>query len=56
MRPDLGAFLQHDNRDLFAALLRQLAQADSRGQPGRAGADDHNVNFHAFAFHETPCP
>ena len=46
MRADLRALLEHDDGKLGVDLL----QPDRRGKPGRSGADDHHVEFHAFAF------
>ena len=46
VRADLRALFQHDDRKLRIDLL----QPDRGGEAGRAGADDHHVEFHAFAF------
>ncbi|KQV32646.1 hypothetical protein ASC97_03515 [Rhizobium sp. Root1203] len=45
MRPDFGALLEHDDGEVGVDLL----QPDRRRQTGRAAADDHHVEFHAFA-------
>ena len=45
VRADLRALLQHDHRQLRVELL----QPDRRGQPRRAGADDHHVVLHGLA-------
>jgi hypothetical protein len=42
VRPDLGALLDHDHRDLGIELL----QADRGSEPGRPGAHDHHVEIH----------
>src|SRR3979490_1880281 len=49
MRADLGAFLDDADAGLGARILRELLQADCRREPGRARADDHDVEFHTFA-------
>ena len=46
MRADLRALLEHDHGKLGAELL----QPDRRGKTRRPGADDHDVELHAFAF------
>jgi hypothetical protein len=48
MRTDLGALLDHDNRQIGVELL----QPDRRGEAGRSGADDHDVEFHGFAWRQ----
>ena len=45
MRADLGALL-HDHDAEFG---RELLQPDRGGEAGGAGADDHDVEFHALA-------
>ena len=45
MRADLGTLLHHDDVEIGIELL----QPDRRGQAGRPGADDHDVEFHGFA-------
>ena len=50
MSADFGALLQTRDRNLRASGLSELLQADSRRQPRRPGADDHDVVFHRFAF------
>ena len=45
MGADLGALLDHDH----AELGRQLLQPDRGGKPGRAGADDDDVELHGLA-------
>ena len=45
MRADLGALLDHHDGDVG----RELLQPDRGGEPGRAGADDHHVEFHRLA-------
>ncbi len=52
MGSDLGSLLQDADRNLPAALLGQLAQADGRGKSGRAGADDDHIVFHELAFQD----
>ena len=49
VRAGLGALLEHRHRQLRAAFGGQLLEADRRGQAGRAGADDHDVDLHRFA-------
>ena len=46
---DFRALLQQADRDLPALLLGQLLDADCRGQPRGASADDHDIVFHRFA-------
>jgi hypothetical protein len=36
------------DRMCAAGFDRALAQADGRGQAGRAGTDDHHVELHGF--------
>ncbi len=45
MRADLAALFQHHDGKLRIDLL----EADRRRQAGRPRADDHHVEFHAFA-------
>jgi hypothetical protein len=45
MGADLGSLLHHHDGDIRRALL----EADGRRQSGRAGTDDHHVEFHRFA-------
>ena len=45
MRADLGALFHNDDGNVGRALL----EADGRRQAGRAGADDHHIEFHRFA-------
>ena len=45
VRADLGALLQHDDREVGVELL----QPDRRGEAGGAGADDDDVVFHGLA-------
>ena len=45
MGADLGAFLHHDDGNVRVDLL----EADGGGEPGGAGADDHDVEFHRLA-------
>ena len=49
MRADLRALLQHDDGELIAALGGKLLQPDRRGEPGRSGADDDDVELHGLA-------
>ncbi len=51
MRADLGALLEDADRDLATPGLGPLLEADRRGEPRRAGADDDHVVFHKLAFH-----
>ncbi|MNT38604.1 hypothetical protein D3C72_1748070 [compost metagenome] len=48
MRAGLGTLFQHAYVDVAAFLLRELLQADGRGQAGGAAADDDHVVFHGF--------
>ena len=43
---DFRALFQHDDRELRLHLL----QSDCGGKTGRTRTDDHNVEFHRFAF------
>ena len=52
VRADLRAFFENADRDLVAAFRRELLQANRRGEAGRAAADDHDVVFHGFAWHD----
>ena len=45
MGADLGALLHHHDRDVRIDLL----EADGGAEPGRAGADNHHVEFHRLA-------
>jgi hypothetical protein len=56
MGADLGTFFENNNVDFFAAFLCQLTQPDCRCKPCGAAANDHDVEFHAFAFHTGPDP
>src|SRR5690606_19365213 len=47
MGADLPALFQHHNGEIGIKLL----QPDGRGKTGRAGADDHHVELHAFALY-----
>jgi hypothetical protein len=53
-RQDVGAYfralLQNDDADVFALFIGDLFQPDRGGKTGRAGADDHDIHIHAFAF------
>ena len=49
MRADLGALLQHDDGELLALLGGKLLQPDRRGEPGRSGADNDDVELHGLA-------
>ena len=51
MRADFAALFQHHHGKVRVDLL----QADRGRQPGGAGADDHHVEFHAFAFDVVHC-
>ncbi|MNZ98922.1 hypothetical protein D3C78_1182270 [compost metagenome] len=46
VRTDFRAFFQNDDRELGLHLL----QADRGGETRRTRANDHNVEFHRFAF------
>ena len=48
---DLGALLEHADRDLVAALGSELLQPDRRRQASRPATDDHHVVFHCLARH-----
>ena len=50
MRADLRALLQHHHGDFLALLGRELLEPDRRGEPGGAGADNDDVEFHGLAF------
>ena len=50
MRADLAALFEDADRNLAPGLGGELLQADRSGQAGRAGADDHDVIGHGFAF------
>ena len=50
---DFRALLDQADRDLVAALGRELLQSDRRRQPGRAAANDHHVIFHRLACHSS---
>ena len=52
MGADLGALLDHDDREFGAALAGELLQADGRRETGRAGADHHDVEVHGFPFRQ----
>ena len=45
MRADFRAFLDDDD----AHVGRKLLEPDRGGEAGRAGAHDHDVEFHRFA-------
>jgi hypothetical protein len=47
--PGLGAFFEHDDRNLGALFCGQLFEPDGRRQSSRATADDDDVVFHRFA-------
>ena len=51
MGADFGAFLDQADRNLLAGFVGQLLDADRRGQPGRATANDEDVELHRFALH-----
>ena len=60
-RQNMGADLRtlFQDADIQVPILfgAELFQANRRGQSRRAGANDHNIEFHGFAFHEhTSCP
>src|SRR5205814_10339377 len=44
-----GTFLQNADAQLAALRARKLLQPDRSRQSGRAAADDHDIEFHAFA-------
>ncbi len=46
MRTDRRALLEQADRELLAALFAQLAQPDSRSEPGRPSAHDDHVVVH----------
>ena len=50
VRADLAAFFQHDDFKLFACFVRQLFGPDRCGQTRRSPANDHEIEFHGFAF------
>ena len=45
---NLRALFEHDDGNLLPVLGRKLAEADGRREAGRAGADHHHVELHAF--------
>ncbi len=45
VRADLGTLLHHDDVEIGIDLL----QPNGRRQAGRAGTDDHDIEFHGFA-------
>jgi hypothetical protein len=45
VRADFGTLFDHDHAEIGIELL----EPDGRGKAGRAGADDHDVEFHGFA-------
>ncbi len=49
VRPRLGTFFQHADRDLAPGLLRQLLEMDGRSQSARARPDDDDVVIHGLA-------
>ncbi len=51
MRADLRALFEHDHGDLAAFLGGELLQLDRGCEAGGAGADDHHVELHGFAFY-----
>ena len=52
MRPDLGAFFQHADHELFALCIRQLFELYRRAQTGGPAAHNDDIIFHKFTFHE----
>ena len=48
MRADFGTLFENDDRKLRLYLL----QPDRRGKARRTSANDHNVEFHRFAFRQ----
>jgi len=54
VRPDLTAFLQDADRNVASGRIRQLLEADRRGQAGGAAADNHHVIGHGFALAHDP--
>ncbi len=50
MAADLGALFQDDDRNLLTLLGGELLQPDRGREPGRAAADDDDVELHGFAF------
>ena len=56
MSADFRAFFQDNDFQVLAAFFRQLPQPDRRGQARRPAAYDHDIEFHAFAFHNGPDP
>src|SRR5690606_38513938 len=52
VRPEFPALLEHRDRERLAAVgLLQLGQLQRRRQPGRAAADDEDIDFERLAFH-----
>jgi hypothetical protein len=56
MGADLGAFFEDADGKLAPLGLGELLQADRRGEPGRAGADDHHVIRHRLALSHSLSP
>ena len=54
VRADLRALFEQADGDFAAGLRGELLQADRRGEPRGAAADDHDVVFHGFALHDGP--
>ena len=52
VRADLRAFLDEAHGDLAARGGGELLQADRRAETRGAAADDHDVEFHGFAWHD----
>ncbi|MCY1298145.1 hypothetical protein D9M70_476170 [compost metagenome] len=48
---DFGTLLDHADTDLLTSFGGFLFQSACGGQPGGAGADDDDVEFHVLAFH-----
>jgi hypothetical protein len=53
MRADSGAFLHDADTEFAAGFPRELSIPASCGEAGRPGADDDDVEFHAFAGHDS---
>ncbi|MNJ65965.1 hypothetical protein D3C77_620070 [compost metagenome] len=51
MGADFGTLLDHADTDFLAGLRGVLLQPASGGKACGAGADDDDVEFHIFAFH-----
>ena len=49
MRADSGALLDDADRNIAPSRTRELCETACRGEAGRSGTDDDDVEFHAIA-------